>query len=395
MIKKLALVLKILLLAYLAFILALLNFGFQTPYRIIRWLAVGTAVILGLIPFLAIAGLGNRPTFSGNDGYVLPVSPLTTSAPYEVPIRITRQAIGRISGQIINVVNGDTLDISIAGESQRVRLLGIDAPEPGMCFGNETDTFLRNLVSNGFGLDVVVEDDPGLPNRDKFGRIQRYVWLSDGRMLNELLVAEGYAFEYTYFTPHRYAESWRNLEQSARSDGKGVWSRQGCNGSSERPDRHFQNIGLSRPSGVVEAYVVRVIDGDTFVVDINGQHESVRFIGIDTPETGRCSASEATQRTTELSDGKRVWLEEDGTQGNRDKFNRLLRYVWLEDGSLLNATLVAEGLAYEYTYSQRYRYEPEFFQLEHLAQMGGLGLWSPQTCDGLAGRRFSAAYESN
>lgn len=118
-------------------------------------------------------------------------------------------------------------------------------------------------------------------------------------------------------------------------------------------------------------------------------------IGIDTPETGRCYADAATTHLTELLRGGQVLLERDPSQDDRDKYGRLLRYVWLPDGTLANAALVQGGFAYEYTYRVQYAYEPQFMQLEQEAHVAGRGLWSPTTCDTKAGRRYSAAYRTN
>jgi micrococcal nuclease len=104
-------------------------------------------------------------------------------------------------------------------------------------------------------------------------------------------------------------------------------------------------------SNLTEAIVVRVIDGDTIVLN-NG--ERVRLIGIDAPETGEPGADEATQFVRERVEGLTVWLEVDGA--DRDRFGRLRRYVWLQQPSnpldenqirryQLNAMLLENGLA--------------------------------------------------
>ena len=104
-------------------------------------------------------------------------------------------------------------------------------------------------------------------------------------------------------------------------------------------------------SDLTEAIVVRVIDGDTIVLN-NG--ERVRLIGIDAPEIGEPGADEATQFVRERVEGLTVWLEADGA--DRDRFGRLRRYVWLQQPSntqdenqirqhQLNALLLENGLA--------------------------------------------------
>ncbi len=143
----------------------------------------------------------------------------------------------------------------------------------------------------------------------------------------------------------------------------------------------------TRPVG--EFYDVREVhDGDTLEILRYGKLEKVRFIGIDTPETidprkpVQCFGKEASQKTKELLTGKSISLEFDPVVGERDKYNRLLAYVW-EQGKLINLSLIEEGYAHEYTYrSQAYKYQNDFKQAELRAREGEVGLWSPKTCSG-------------
>ena len=120
---------------------------------------------------------------------------------------------------------------------------------------------------------------------------------------------------------------------------------------------------------IEQALVVRVIDGDTIELD-DGRR--VRYLGIDTPETGEFYASEATERNKELVEGKMVELQ----QGKRDQdeYSRLLRYVYI-DGTFVNAELVAQGFARAYIFDQDERYSQVLVQLEQYAKMRGIGLW--------------------
>jgi micrococcal nuclease len=77
-----------------------------------------------------------------------------------------------------------------------------------------------------------------------------------------------------------------------------------------------------------------------------------------------------------------VTLESDETQGEKDKYGRLLRYVFLPDGTNFNLFMIEEGYAHEYTYSTRYKYQDEFRQAEVNARNNNKGLWSPTTCSG-------------
>lgn len=135
------------------------------------------------------------------------------------------------------------------------------------------------------------------------------------------------------------------------------------------------DIPLDTPAVQPEetALVIRVIDGDTIEI-LGGQ--KVRYIGIDTPETGakdECFAQEAEQRNRELVEGKTVRLEKDRSEV--DRYGRLLRYVFVDD-QMVNQTLVAEGYAYSKAYPPDTAYQQELEQLELEARSESMGLWT-------------------
>ena len=131
--------------------------------------------------------------------------------------------------------------------------------------------------------------------------------------------------------------------------------------------------------------VVKVIDGDTVTLEMDGKNETVRLIGIDTPETNdtrtgvQCFGAEATAYLKKII-GKRVALEKDVGQGERDKYDRLLGYLFAENGVHLNKKMVEEGYAYEYTYDDAYKYQKEYKAAEVAAKEAGRGLWAPDAC---------------
>lgn len=134
--------------------------------------------------------------------------------------------------------------------------------------------------------------------------------------------------------------------------------------------------------------MVRVVDGDTVRVLVDGQREdiSVRLIGIDTPETvapGRpveCFGPEASDFAKQVLDQERVLLEFDPTQGETDRFNRTLAYVWVVSPSgtttLFNLAAITGGFAREAQYGSRYAWQPEFLAAQDQAQANGIGRWS-------------------
>lgn len=119
-----------------------------------------------------------------------------------------------------------------------------------------------------------------------------------------------------------------------------------------------------------------VIDGDTILLS-NG--ESVRYLGIDTPETHHptkgleCYGPEATERNRQLVASKQVRLIKDQT--DRDRYGRLLRYVYT-DGTFVNAVLVEDGYAFPSYYPPDTKYYEHLVGLELRAVASGRGLWS-------------------
>jgi len=139
-------------------------------------------------------------------------------------------------------------------------------------------------------------------------------------------------------------------------------------------------LGLFAAGGDDSATVVRVVDGDTLKVTIGGKAETIRLLGVDTPELGDARkkveqfAEKASEFTRRLADGRKIRLESDPEADNRGTYGRLLRYVYLPDGRMLNATLIREGYGFamtRYPFSKR----SEFRALEREARLAGRGLW--------------------
>ena len=132
--------------------------------------------------------------------------------------------------------------------------------------------------------------------------------------------------------------------------------------------------------------VTKVVDGDTIRVDDNGQRQTIRLIGLDTPESVdprkpvQCFAHEASAHAETVLDGQSVYLETDPSQDSVDRYGRTLAYVWTESGRLFNLDMIAEGYAHEYTYDLPYRYQQIFRTAEDSARTDERGLWSPDAC---------------
>lgn len=130
-----------------------------------------------------------------------------------------------------------------------------------------------------------------------------------------------------------------------------------------------------------EYKVVSVTDGDTFEINYNGTKTKVRLIGVDTPESVHPNSKknneygeEASKYTKSLLEGKTVKLEFDVSP--QDKYGRLLAYVYLENGEMLNEKLLKEGYAQVATYPPNVKYVENFKAIQKEARENKVGFWS-------------------
>lgn len=134
--------------------------------------------------------------------------------------------------EVIKVVDGDTLNVKIGDQTVKVRMLGIDTPETVdprkdvQCFGIEASNKLKELVS---GRSVTLETDPTQGIVDKYDRLLAYVYRDDSLAINEYLLENGYAHEYTYNIPYIKQDKYKKLATSARENKLGLWGDL-CNG---------------------------------------------------------------------------------------------------------------------------------------------------------------------
>jgi len=130
----------------------------------------------------------------------------------------------------------------------------------------------------------------------------------------------------------------------------------------------------SATSGRAEAQVSRIVDGDTIVVVIDGQSYDLRYIGIDSAEVGDAFGAEATAGNEALVGGKTVYLEKDVSE--TDRYDRLLRYVYLADGTFVNAELVRQGFAEAKDYPPDSKYREVLDAAEQEARVALVGVWA-------------------
>ena len=138
------------------------------------------------------------------------------------------QKYHRKSFTVINIVDGDTVDIDVADlgfDRTRVRLLGVDTPETKntktgvMYFGPEAAGFTSQLTLN---KEIIVLLDSVSATRDKFGRLLGYLQLEDGRVVNEELIRNGYGYADLRFA-HSEFDKYEELGDQAFEAGLGLW----------------------------------------------------------------------------------------------------------------------------------------------------------------------------
>lgn len=148
--------------------------------------------------------------------------------------------------------------------------------------------------------------------------------------------------------------------------------------ASRHPQQTAQVAGVSTTGSY---RVVEFADGDTISVDMNGKTERVRMIGVDTPETHdprkavECFGQAASAYTKRLIGAGAVRLEADSLSTNRDRYDRLLRYVYTSDNKLVEAELIRNGYAFAYV-SFPFSKLDEFRAYEKEAREANRGLWS-------------------
>jgi micrococcal nuclease len=140
--------------------------------------------------------------------------------------------------RVLKVVDGDTVAIEMDGKSVTVRLVGLNTPETVdprtgvQCFGTEASNKAKMLLT---GTHVSIEQDASQDTFDRYGRLLAYVYLSDGTLFNEHMIAEGYGHEYTYNVPYKYQTQFKAAEKAARENKKGLWADDACKSAATKP----------------------------------------------------------------------------------------------------------------------------------------------------------------
>jgi endonuclease YncB( thermonuclease family) len=134
------------------------------------------------------------------------------------------------------------------------------------------------------------------------------------------------------------------------------------------------------PAGAVAARLVSVVDGDTVDVTVDGRQETVRYIGIDTPERGQPGYQAAMDANAALLGTGDLFLVADTS--DRDRYGRLLRCIYTPDGQMVNREMIAQGWAQPVEYPPDTRYAADLRAAAVEAANAGLGFWGGVGADG-------------
>jgi micrococcal nuclease len=146
---------------------------------------------------------------------------------------LTKPYNGKIFVPVILLHDGDTVSVIINNRKERVRLIGIDAPEMGQkSWGKKAKKYLETILDSS-GWEVTLEFD--VDKRDKYGRILAYLWTKNREMVNLLMVKNGYAMLFTFPPNIKYVQDFRVAQKEAREKGLGIW---GDKGLKETPSEY-------------------------------------------------------------------------------------------------------------------------------------------------------------
>jgi len=131
---------------------------------------------------------------------------------------------------VIAVNDGDTVSVLLGRKKEKIRLIGIDAPEMGQKpWGEGSKNYLERIL-NASGQKVRIERD--VEERDTYGRMLAYLWTPKGEMVNVMMIRGGYAMLYTFPPNVRHVRELTEAQTEARNARAGVWSE---NGLQEKP----------------------------------------------------------------------------------------------------------------------------------------------------------------
>jgi micrococcal nuclease len=214
---------------------------------------------------------------------------------------------------------------------------------------------------------------PALLNRFLGARAKRKFILVGGLLLIFVLVTLSSVFEPASLKQARITKDNESKTAEIKSEPKTISENNNTKKQIEDPRYYWHKV-------------TRIVDGDTLKANIDGKEETIRVIGIDTPESTtkiECYGQESTKKANELLQGKWIQVEKDNSQDEKDKYGRLLRFVWIDKSTDYGKKMINDGYAFEYTYNKPYKYQTDYKEAEFSAKNNKRGLWATEKCNGL------------
>lgn len=207
-------------------------------------------------------------TVASTSTSAVPPTTLLSSSTTSSPDGATPVPTGWALAEVVNVVDGDTIDVRLEdGSVEALRLIGTNSPEGGECYASEASAGLASLV---LGETVLLESDRS--DRDQFGRLLRYVWTTDDRFVNEVTVEEGWAIAREYPPDTARADRLQSAQDRAMQSRVGLWASDAC-GAAGAADVQITHIEYDAPGDDnfnLNGEWVEVTNADEFPVDLTG-----------------------------------------------------------------------------------------------------------------------------
>jgi len=129
-------------------------------------------------------------------------------------------------GKVINVIDGDTIEVKIENKVEKVRMIGVNTPElkderkEVQCLAQKSKEYTKDNLLN---KEVRIELDQTQGTHDKYGRMLGYIFIDPNKSFNEILISGGYAYEFIYKIPYKYRDEFKKAQKIAQQNKLGLW----------------------------------------------------------------------------------------------------------------------------------------------------------------------------
>ena len=153
--------------------------------------------------------------------------------------------IKKVEVRLIDVIDGDTIEVLYRWKERSVRFIGIDAPESSLlrygkrqCFGKQSSDYLKNLLA--WARKIRLEFDGSQWKLDKYGRLLAYVWYNN-TLINHYLIQQWYAREYTFRFPYKYQSLFQKTEKRSKKKSIWLWNPLNCSHNNKQKNLQCKN----------------------------------------------------------------------------------------------------------------------------------------------------------